>query len=237
MDDPVQLKPIVRSRLSEAAIEQIKDLIVGQKLQPGSKLPSERELVRDLRISRASVREALRILEIMGLVEVSPGKGSYVKGLTGDLFIPLSTWISTHKETLNNHFEARLVLEPAAAGFAALRASENDIWKLNRALAAFKEKLGGDDIVGLINLDIQFHGLIGAATGNKTLKLLMDTITRFLFDGWKATLRVQGRPRKTVTEHEKILTAIMQRDEKQARLAMERHLRHAIQNLRDAGLE
>jgi DNA-binding FadR family transcriptional regulator len=237
MDDPVQLKPIVRSRLSEAAIEQIKDLIVGQKLQPGSKLPSERELVRDLRISRASVREALRILEIMGLVEVSPGKGSYVKELTGDLFIPLSTWLSTHKETLNNHFEARLVLEPAAAGFAALRASENDIWKLSRSLAAFKEKLGEDDIVGLINLDIQFHGLIGAATGNKTLKLLMDTITRFLFDGWKATLRVQGRPRKTVTEHEKILTAIMQGDEKQARLAMERHLRHAIQNLRDAGLE
>jgi DNA-binding FadR family transcriptional regulator len=97
--------------------------------------------------------------------------------------------------------------------------------------------LGEDDIVGLINLDIQFHGLIGVATGNKTLNLLMDTITRFLSDGWKATLRVQGRVRKTVTEHEKIRKAIMQRDEKQASLAMERHLRHAIQNLRDEGLE
>ena len=233
----MHLKPIAKSRLSEAAIEQIKELIVTQRLQPGSKLPSERELVRDLRISRASVREALRILEIMGLVEVSPGKGSYVKGLTGDLFIPLPTWLSTHKEALNNHFEARLVLEPAAAGFAALRASENDIWKLERALAAFEEKVEQDDIVALISLDIQFHGLIGAATGNKTIKLLMDTITRFLFEGWKATLRVKGRPRKTVTEHKKILNAIVERDEKQAKLAMERHLRHAVQNLRDAGLE
>ena len=233
----MHLKPIVKSRLSEAAIEQIKELIVSEKLQLGSKLPSERELVRELRISRASVREALRILEIMGLVEVKPGKGSYVKELTGDLFVPLSTWLSTHKETLNNHFEARLVLEPAAAGFAALRASENDIWKLKRALTAFEEKLEEDDIVGLINLDIRFHGLIGAATGNKTIKLLMDTITRFLFDGWKATLRVKGRARKTVTEHKKILKAIAAKDEKQAKLAMKSHLRHAIQNLRDEGLE
>ncbi len=237
MNDRMPLKPIVKSRLSEAAIEQIKELIVSQKLQPGSKLPSERVLVHELKISRASVREALRILEIMGLVEVSPGKGSYVKELTADLFVPLPTWLSTHKETLNNHFEARLVLEPAAAGFAALRASENDIWKLKRALTAFEEKVGEDDIVGLINLDIHFHGLIGAATGNKTIKLLMDTITRFLFDGWKATLRVKGRPRKTVTEHKKILRAIMEKDDQKAKLAMESHLKHAIQNLKDAGLE
>jgi GntR family transcriptional repressor for pyruvate dehydrogenase complex len=237
MAESSPLKPIVKSRLSEAAIEQIEELIVSQKLRPGSKLPSERELVRDLKISRASVREALRILEIMGLVEVKPGKGSYVKGLTGDLFVPLSTWLSTHKETLNNHFEARLVLEPAAAGFAALRASENDILRLKNALSDFEKKLEEDDIVGLINLDIHFHGLIGAATGNKTLKLLMDTITRFLFEGWKATLRVHGRAQKTVVEHERVLNAIIKRDEREAKRAMESHLRHAIQNLRDAGLE
>jgi len=231
------LKPITKSRLSEAAIEQIKGLIVSRKREPGSKLPSERELVDQLKISRASVREALRMLEIMGLVEVKPGKGTYVKGVTGDLFLPLNNWLSSHKETLHNHFEARLVLEPAAAGFAALRATRSDIRKLEEALATFNEKLAEDDIVGLIIADIHFHSLIGAATGNKTIEILMDTITRFLFDGWKATLRVKGRPKKTVAEHTKILKAIIQKDEKKARAGMESHLKNAIQNLKEAGFE
>ncbi len=232
----MQLKPITRSRVSEAAIDQIRDLILKQQLPIGSKLPSERELVDQLGISRASVREALRILEIMGLVEVKPGKGGYVKGLTGDLLAPLSTWLSNHKETLQNHFEARQVLEPAAAGFAAVRATQSDILKLQEALATFEEELSANDIVGMIRADIHFHGLIGAATGNKTLKLLMDTITRFLFEGWKATLRVKGRPEKTVREHRRILDAIKARDEKGAKRAMETHLRNAIGNLKEVGL-
>jgi GntR family transcriptional repressor for pyruvate dehydrogenase complex len=233
----MSLKPITKSRLSEAAIEQIKELIVSRKKEPGSKLPSERELVDQLKISRASVREALRMLEIIGLVEVKPGKGTYVKGVNGDLFLPLNNWLSSHKETLHNHFEARLVLEPAAAGFAALRATQSDIRKLEEALATFNEKLAEDDMVGLIIADIRFHSLIGAATGNKTIEILMDTITRFLFDGWKATLRVEGRPRKTVAEHNKILQAIIEKDEKKAKTSMENHLKNAINNLKKAGLE
>jgi GntR family transcriptional repressor for pyruvate dehydrogenase complex len=233
----MSLKPITKSRLSEAAIEQIKELIVSRKKEPGSKLPSERELVDQLKISRASVREALRMLEIIGLVEVKPGKGTYVKGVNGDLFLPLNNWLSSHKETLHNHFEARLVLEPAAAGFAALRATQSDIRKLEEALATFNEKLAEDDMVGLIIADIRFHSLIGAATGNKTIEILMDTITRFLFDGWKATLRVEGRPRKTVAEHNKILQAIIEKDEKKAKTSMENHLKNAINNLKKAGLK
>ena len=233
----MRLKPITKSRLSEAAIEQIKQLIVSQKKVPGSRLPSERELVEQLKISRASVREALRILEIMGMVEVQPGKGTYVKGLPGDLFLPLNKWLSSHREALHNHFEARLVLEPNAAAFAAQRATQRDIRKLEEALITFNEKLAADDIVGLIIADIQFHNIIGAATGNKTIEIFMHTITRFLFDGWKATLRVAGRPQKTVTEHYRILQAIIEKDEKKAKRAMESHLTNAIQNLKKAGLE
>ncbi len=233
----MSLKPITKSRLSEAAVEQIKELILSQKKEPGSKLLSERELASQLQISRASVREALRMLEIMGLVEVKPGKGTYVKGLSGDLSSPLPTWLSAHKETLHNQFEARLILEPAAAKFAAMRASPGDISRLEEALTLFKQKLAEDDIVGLIIADIRFHNLIGAATGNKTIEMLTDTITRFLFDGWKAALRVEGRPRKTVIEHNKIFQAIITKDAKAARRAMEAHLKSAIRNLKKAGLE
>ncbi|MBW2027165.1 MAG: FCD domain-containing protein [Deltaproteobacteria bacterium] len=82
---------------------------------------------------------------------------------------------------------------------------------------------------------MKFHGSISAATGNKTIKLLMDTITRFLFEGWKATLRLHGRPEKTIVDHGDILKAITNRNQSEARAAMERHLRNAVENLRHAG--
>ena len=231
------LKPITRTRLSEAAIEQIKELIVKNNLEPGSKLPSERHLVDAFGISRSCIREALRMLEIMGLVEVKPGKGAYVKGLTGDLFMPLSTLLSKHSETLHHHFEARLMLEPAAAALAAERASETDIRRLREVLGAFQENLEKNNLVALIRADIEFHRLIANATNNRTIEILMNTITRHDFNGWKMALRTKKRPANTVVEHGKIFDAIAAGDEKRAKSAMRSHLKAAVRNLRKVGFE
>jgi len=135
------------------------------------------------------------------------------------------------------YFEARLILEPASAELAALHATPNDIQKLKEALTVFEQKLAANDIVGLIIADIRFHSLVGAATGNKTIEMLTDTITRYLFDGWKATLRVEGRPQKTVLEHNKILQAIISKDARAAKRAMSAHLENAVRNLNETGLE
>jgi GntR family transcriptional repressor for pyruvate dehydrogenase complex len=230
------LTPITKTRLSEAAIEQIKELIVNDNLGPGSKLPSERDLVEALGVGRSSIREALRILEIMGLVEVRPGKGVYVKALSGDLFTPLSSLLSNNQETLHHHFEARLVLEPAAAALAAKRASDREIKSLKKNLESFKENLAQDNLVGLIRVDIQFHRLVANATENRTIEVLMNTITRYDFHGWKAALRTKNRPQRTVVEHTKIFEAIRDGDEKAAKNAMKAHLYAARNNLAKAGL-
>lgn len=219
------------------AIEQIKDLIVSKNLEPGSKLPSERQLVISLGISRSSVREALRMLEIMGLVEVKPGKGVYVKGLSGDLFMPLASLLSSNKENLQHHFEARLVLEPAAAALAAKRASQSDIRQIEKVLKTFQENLGENNLVALIRSDILFHRLIANATNNRTIEILMNTITRHDFIGWKMSLRTKRRPLNTVKEHRKIFEAIVAGDEKKAKSAMRSHLNAAIKNLKPEGLE
>ena len=129
-----------------------------------------------------------------------------------------------------------MVLEPAAAGFAALRANSSHIKKLTGALSNFEESLAEGNLVEMIRSDIHFHALIGVATGNKTIQLLMGTITKYLFDGWKATLRVKGRPQKTVLEHGKILEAVVERNEGKAKQAMQRHLRNAVQDLKTHGL-
>lgn len=231
------LKPITKQRLSEAAMQQIRELIVSDDMKPGDRLPSERELVDKLQISRTSVREALRMLEIMGLVEVKPGKGAYIRELTSDLTIPLTSWISDHKESLQNFLEVRLALEPASAGFAALRATQKDIRKLKQKIVMFEDALARNDLVGLIQADIGFHRVIGKATKNITIQLLTDTITRLLVDTWKATLRLNRRPQKTVREHIEILEAILAREELKAKTAMETHLRNGLEDLKDLGLE
>jgi len=225
------LQPITKTRLSEAAIEQIKDLIVSEDLEPGAKLPSERDLVEALGVGRSSIREALRILEIMGLVEVLPGKGAFVKALTGDLFIPLSELLTTQKESLQHHFEARMVLEPAAAALAAKRAPAKEVVRLRKNMEAFEENLDQENLVGLIRTDIEFHRLVANATENRTIAVLMNTITRHDFHGWKAALRTSKRPQKTVAEHKRIIEAIATGDEKKARSAMRSHLLAAQRNI------
>ena len=231
------LIPITKTRLSEAAIEQIKAMIVDNNLEPGSKLPSERYLVKAFGISRASIREALRMLEIMGLVEVKPGKGVYVKGLTGDLFMPLTSLVSARREGLQQHFEARLLLEPEAAALAAKRASENDIKQIRKVMDKFQKHVDEDNLVAIIRGDIEFHRLIANATNNRTIEIVMNTITRHDFDGWKMALRTKRRPVDTIPEHEKIFDAIAAGDEKKAKSAMRSHLKAAIRNLKQAGFE
>lgn len=231
------LKPVKKTRLAEDVVKQIKELIRKEKVKPGSKLPSERQLMRELKISRSSVREALRILEIMGLIEVKPGSGIYVKNPVADVFLPLSSWLPHHKETLYNHFEARQVLEPRAASFAAERASKTILKKLEESLSEFKKQIKKNNLVGAIQADIEFHRIISQATENKTLMLLMDTIAKFLLEGWKATLRVPGRMEKTVVEHGAILEAIKERDSERAAKEMQKHLEKAFQDLKDSGLD
>jgi GntR family transcriptional repressor for pyruvate dehydrogenase complex len=222
--------------MSEDALEQIKELIYSQDLKPGDKLPSERNLVQILGISRAPVREALRMLEIVGMVEVRQGKGVFVKNVNSDLSVPLKTWLSDRKEALESAFETRLLLEPAAAQQAALRANDRDVRAMDQALHQFTEGVVDQNIFQMIEADMAFHACIARASGNKTIHFIMETLTRFVFEGWKATLRSPGRAQRTIKEHAVILESIKKGDAQGAAEAMRLHLESAIVNLKEAGL-
>lgn len=232
----MELTPISRKRLSESAITQIKDFIIQNSLEPGSKLPSERELSRRLEISRASIREALRILEIMGLVEVLPGKGIYVKDLTGDLFVPLPTWVSDYRDIIHKHFEARLILEPEIAALAARRAIDTDIDRLRQNIT-LQSSLSESEMATIIQTDIDFHCLIADVAKNETLLMLINSIARMSFHGWKAALRTKRRNKTAVEEHVELLERIVDHDEDGARKTMRNHMIGSIQMLEQQGLD
>ncbi len=227
------LEPLSKTRLSQSAVEAIKAFIADKDLKPGAKLPSERELCQALNISRASVREALRTLEIIGLIEVKPGSGIYFKDWTGDISIPLTTWLPNKTETLDEIFEVRQLIEPRAAGLAAERATPDIIKKMAASLNTFNQCVDADDLPGMILADTEFHRLVAMATENKTLTFLMSTMTRFLPEGWKATLKVPNRPVKTISEHEVIYEAIKNHDSGAAIQAMSGHLATAFEEMKD----
>ena len=234
--ESIKFTPIKRRRLSEVAVEQIRDFILSNGMKAGDKLPSENEMVVQLGVSRVSVREAIRMLEISGILEVRHGRGVFVKELTGDIFVPLGQWVSMKKQTLQQHFETRLILEPGIAALAANYASAEDIRLLNENIS-LQKKLADGDLVATVRLDIEFHCLLARVTRNKDLAMVMNAIARHSFDGWKATLRTTGRNIDAVEEHLKIVDALSHKDPAKARKAMKDHLKNSVKGLEKQGYE
>jgi GntR family transcriptional repressor for pyruvate dehydrogenase complex len=232
----MDLEPIKKRRLSEYAIDQLRKFIVNNNLEEGSKLPSERELVDKLQISKGSIREALRILEITGLVDVRPGKGIFVRHLTGDLIVPLSSWVTRNKEEIYKHFEARLILEPEVAALAARRITKEYINRIEQNIL-LQKSYPETEVVSIISADIEFHRLVAEAAKNETISMLMNSLAKISFHGWKAALRVEGRNESAVREHAQLLNFLSKRDEGGARTAMREHMLRSIQLLKEQGLD
>ena len=232
----MDLEPIKKRRLSEYAIEQLRKFIVNNNLEEGSKMPSERELVDKLQISKGSIREALRILEITGLVDVKPGKGIFVRHLTGDLVVPLSSWVTRNKDEIYQHFEARLILEPEVAALAARRITKEYINRIEQNIL-LQKSYPETEVVSTISADIEFHRLVAEAAKNETISMLMNSLAKISFYGWKAALRVEGRNESAVQEHTQLLNFLAKRDEDGARTAMREHMLRSIQLLKKQGLD
>ena len=228
----MEFKPITKKRLSESITEHIREFIEKNNLDVGSKLPSEQELANQFHVGKASIREALRILEITGIVEVKPGKGIYIKALTGDLIVPLSAWISGNKDTILRHFEARLIIEPEIAALAARRITREEIHIIGQNIQ-LQKSFPQSRIASAIHADIEFHCLVTDSAKNETLTMVLDSIARISFHGWKAAIRVKGRNESAVKEHTLLLRMLSKGDEDGARIAMRNHMLESIRLLKE----
>jgi GntR family transcriptional repressor for pyruvate dehydrogenase complex len=117
---------------------------------------------------------------------------------------------------LREIIEVRLLIEPRAAGLAADRATPEIIERMQECLEKFQLFSDANDLAGMVLADTEFHKTVAKATCNKTLTFLMNTMTRYLPEGWKASLKVPQRPQKTITEHRTIYQAIKDHDSKQS---------------------
>lgn len=209
-------------------VEQISKLIEQGELKPGDRLPSERSLSSALNIGRQSLREALSVLEALGLLEVRHGIGTFVRM---DAKANLPT-ISKESEQLVNPFElleARRVIEPEMVSLAAKKATEREIADMEQAL----EALLNNSIPGkhAFALDREVHLAFARGAQNEMLYRVMLDITEQMSEHlWlsmkEKSLEVSGRDQAYQNEHEEIFTAIKNRDSRKAARAMLTHLKN-----------
>ena len=224
------LKAIKKTRIYEEVVNQIHELIREGKLKAGDQLPSERELAETFKVSRASVREALRALETQGLVVSRTGTGTFVADLPIELLVaPLASLLIKHKKALADIFETRRLIEPRIASLAAERVTDRDIEQMRTILERQREEVSRG-ATG-VEEDAEFHFSIGRATQNQALEKLVSGLMDILSDSREESLQTPGRSQASLESHLKILSAIEEHDTEKARVAMLNHIEQVEQSL------
>ncbi len=221
---------IERKTVYEKVVQVLKSSIMSGELKPGDKLPSERKLAEMLNVSRTSVREAIKILAAEGLVQIRHGQGIFVNGLEDpDRLIREFTKVTAIDDTtIKDFLEIRRILEVNAAKWAAERGTDEQLNQLLQLVEETKRQLQ-DRKKGVLLLladhDTKFHNLLAEATGNTVLVQIMRNLLDLLSEVRLRCLQIDGRPLKSLKEHENVARALIARDCELAEKAMDLHIR------------
>ncbi len=209
-------------------MEFIQKDLKSTKYKIGSKYLTERELCEKLNVSRTTVREALRMVQVMGHLELRPGKGAFVR--QPSINEPVR-WITLSKEDLLELTEVRTGLEPLAARLAARRGTEDDFCIILGAMALFERACKNGNIVAMAEADDRFHTAIASASHNETLMALCRTMNESLIDCRTGLFAIPGNGDAAIHEHQAIVNALSTHQEEAAFSAMAKHLENVKYNI------
>lgn len=214
-----------RQTLSEIASERIRDYITDYQCQPGDRLPSEKEIIDMLGISRTSVREALKTLQSQGIIEIKQGVGIFVKEIELDGYIKnVSPFLKTDKRTFKELIDSRIVLEVGAIELA----SQNDRPDQFLKMSNWNERIYEQALKGkkAKEEDLQFHKALFEATGNRTFIQLSSIINEYFHNNQlEEIVDIEGYKRSYI-EHQAIIDALVNKETETAKQAMRQHLSH-----------
>jgi GntR family transcriptional repressor for pyruvate dehydrogenase complex len=227
IENALLLKPIKRVRLYENAVDQIQTLILRKKYKPGDRLPSERSLAEQFHISRHSLREALRILDVLGLIEIKVGDGIYVKGVN---FLPyiesvnlsISSRLQMERDSFIKLWEVRKILEVGMVDLSTRQVTEPFLKSLWRCIEEMEKNIDHQDV--FISSGIRFHRLIAEAGQNEILILIWDTLANLIRRSHDKIYRTARSPRRSLLAHKRIYFALKKRNIKKAVEGMKQHM-------------
>jgi GntR family transcriptional repressor for pyruvate dehydrogenase complex len=218
-----RLGPLAPEGLTERLVEVMKSWVLQGVIAPGERLPPERELATLFKVSRSSLRLALKTLEVMGVLEARQGSGTYLTESAetilrqpSDLLMPL------RGVSFGELFEARRAMEIEAVGSAAARATVQDIAELSALIERMHEHLSHP--AAYYATDVAFHQKIAQVSGNGVFVWFNEMVVRVMEDAWRKRAEQGDNTHSTFIEHRIIFEAIQRRDAQAARTAMLGHL-------------
>jgi GntR family transcriptional repressor for pyruvate dehydrogenase complex len=222
----IELAP--REPLGSEVARRLLDFLLSGQVRPGERIPSERQLAESLGVNRPVVREAIRALGFLGLLEVRQGSGTYFRGPDQDLLFRLFEWnLLFGQGEARDLLETRADLEVLACGRAAERRSEDDVSALQELL----ERMRTSDREHFADADVAFHARIAELAGNVVLKDMLASI-RTMVHGWVGrNIRAAGTTKIAFNDHVPIYEAIAAGDPQAAREAMAAHMQAATRRL------
>ncbi|MEC3981921.1 FadR/GntR family transcriptional regulator [Amycolatopsis sp. H20-H5] len=216
-----------------ATVDHLRTLIDSGRLAPGSRLPAERILCDQLGISRGSLRQALRVLDSIGYVQIRAGSGTYVRELETDGQKPLRSWFREHEQLVEKLFDLRTTVEPTLAERLAYQHTPRVVSKLESNVAEMEQAAADGDMLRVIATDAEFHRVIAGNAGNDDVADLLRSVLALVGEERRTALRLPGQIRKAVDEHREILAAIRRSDPAAARAATLKHLVEAKTSVHD----
>ena len=193
MTGGLAVRQVRKTKIYHEIVEQIKELITEGRIKPGDRLPPERELAELFKASRNSVRDAIRVLEQMGLIESRQGDGTYVRTLSADeLTKPLALCLLQSRTQMRELWEVRRILEPALAESAAARITDEELGELEVILDVQQRKVEAGFIA--LEEDAAFHYGIAEAARNGVMLRVMDTLVDLLRQSRERSLQQRDRP-------------------------------------------
>jgi GntR family transcriptional repressor for pyruvate dehydrogenase complex len=216
------------SKISEHIVEQIRDAILDGKLQPGDKLARERELMDVFSVSKATLREALRSLEVLGFLKIKKGAsgGARVSEVGIEKAMECFTNFLHFKGiSVKELFEARFVIESYIAGQAARCIKKGDLDRLKRGLEEHDHNLKAGDGIDFLQDEMEFHQILATVIGNPILMFIRDFVGNLLIKAREGGRLGQDFSKRVLMAHARIYKALEERNEKKAYEEMGRHVR------------
>lgn len=211
--------------LGQAIARKLQDMIRSGELQPGEKIPSQRVLSEQLKVSRPSLREALLTLETLGLVRTLPARGTFVVDPEEDNGTP-RTWRYGDTYDIKDVFQSRILIEGELCRLSAGSLSAATLDALESANQAFEDAWNNGDLMAHVEADLRFHRTIAEACNNLMLKRLYQSVQDLLSESQRQPIphTEPARMAQSISEHRLILEALRQGDSDQACQAMRNHI-------------
>ena len=229
----MSIERIKRVSVVEQAIDKIYELIVAQNLKANDRLPPERELSEMLGISRNSLREAIRVLDVLGIIRVDQGSGMVIDAtkVSDAVTLHLSFALMLNRDKFRELFEARLIFETECAGLAAERATDKEIAELRETYG--KLVANRSDRARGIEYELSLHAITARAAHNTVLEKILSSLRQVLRESREQTVPSSGVTPATVELQEKIIDAIGRHDKTAARALMYEHISAVAGRVRD----